>query len=266
MKQDNIDIINKLVWWIPFKKLRNRLRDILLYNYNSQQNIINKLDYISGELYNISEALNLNNNKRKDRFNDIFNNNFWKNKESLSGPGSTLKATEHIRNKIPYIIKKYNIKTILDAPCGDMNWMKELINNFEYYIGVDIVENIISNHKNNFANHNNIEFKCLDIINDKLPNVDLIFSRDCIQHLSNQEVIKFINNIKVSNSKYLFIGTTLNIKNNDRIPSNLHNWQYLNLEESPFYFPKALEYIEDYGSDDDFRKDTFMALYEINKL
>ena len=202
----------------------------------------------------------------KQKFSNIYKNNTWGNIESLSGPGSTLKATENIKPKILNIINKYKIKSILDAPCGDMNWMKEIVHKFENYIGVDIVEDMIEKNKKEFNNKKNIDFKCIDITKDELPEVDLIFSRDCIQHLPNRDIIKFINNIKKSNSKYLLIGTTLNINNENRIYSSAYEWQYLNLEEKPFNFPKAIEYIEDYGSEEDFRPDTFLALYKVNDL
>ena len=257
--------IDRIVWWIPVRKLRDSVRNVLLYRYNVEQDILNKLNCLSQDIYNILDVLNLNDNNRKNMFEYIYNNNLWGSKESLSGPGSTLKSTENVRNAILNIVNKYGIKTVLDAPCGDMNWMKEIVNNFDHYIGVDIVEKMINSHKNTF-NNKNIEFKCMDITKDELSKVDLVFSRDCIQHLTNNEVMNFINNIKKSNSKYLLISTTLNINNENRLSLNTYQWQYINLEEKPFNFPKALEYIYDCGTEDDFRPNTFLGLYEIDKL
>lgn len=46
------------------------------------------------------------------------------NSESKSGGGSTISSTTTLRHFLPIFFQKYNIKTILDIPCGDYNWMK----------------------------------------------------------------------------------------------------------------------------------------------
>ena len=70
------------------------------------------------------------------------------------------------------------------------------------YLGGDIVENLI--YKLNLENGNEkIKFINLDICSDDLPDVDLIFVRDCLFHLSNYD-IRFIHNFQRSNIEYLF--------------------------------------------------------------
>ena len=58
-----------------------------------------------------------------------------------------MEQTQNILEELPNVIKKYNIKSILDIPCGDFFWMKE--HNFKdvNYIGADIVR---FNKKNNY--------------------------------------------------------------------------------------------------------------------
>ena len=75
--------------------------------------------------------------------------------ESLSGDGSGLKQTEIIRKTIPLIIKKYKIKTIFDAACGDFYWMRFVINNKLNYIGGDIVKKIIELNKKKYKKKKN---------------------------------------------------------------------------------------------------------------
>jgi len=45
------------------------------------------------------------------------------------------------------MLNQFEIKSIFDAPCGDFNWMKEiiLVNDIRYH-GVDIVSNIIDSN------------------------------------------------------------------------------------------------------------------------
>ena len=63
--------------------------------------------------------------KSKNVFLEIKNKRFWNSSESISGYGSTIDNTFITRKAIQDIINLYNIKTILDIPCGDYNWMKE---------------------------------------------------------------------------------------------------------------------------------------------
>ena len=158
----------------------------------------------------INEILNLEN---KIVFTKIYKTNYWGSKKSFSGQGSELKSTETLRNRLIDIVKNYNIKSILDIPCGDFNWMKEIVNNFESYMGCDIVSEIVEANNNKYSNEN-IKFKVLNICSDKLDKVDLIFTRDCLQHLPLDYVIKAINNIKNSGSKYLIASSMPYIEDN----------------------------------------------------
>ena len=123
----------------------------------------------------------------KDIFTEIYNTNYWNDKESKSGTGSSLKSTENIRLKLPLIIEKLNIKSIIDVPCGDFYWFSKIINDLNIeYLGGDIVEKIIFENKK-FASKK-IEFKQLDIINDKLPYGELLICRDCLFHFSFEDI------------------------------------------------------------------------------
>jgi len=88
-------------------------------------------------------------------FTDIYDENRWGDKESRSGPGSTLAQTEAIRSKLPEILEEFHIHSILDIPCGDFNWIKEVNLDSISYIGADIVKKIFKvcfNSKNSISN------------------------------------------------------------------------------------------------------------------
>lgn len=55
---------------------------------------------------------------RQENFEKIYKSNIWGDKESLSGPGSNMEYTQNVRKLVSYVIKKYAIKSLLDAPCG----------------------------------------------------------------------------------------------------------------------------------------------------
>src|SRR5688572_773801 len=83
-------------------------------------------------------------------FNRIYHGNEWGSKESVSGPGSTLKTTEDLRKELPGFLKSLGIKSMLDAPCGDCNWISKIdLSNIDY-TGVDIVPELIESNKKKY--------------------------------------------------------------------------------------------------------------------
>jgi SAM-dependent methyltransferase len=178
----------------------------------------------------------------KERFDFIYKTNFWGSTESLSGGGSEIRNTGNIRKQIKDIINKYNIKKILDAPCGDFNWIKLIIDDRLEYIGADIVENLILKNINDYKSKN-INFVTLDITKDKLPDADLMLCRDCLIHLSNLSIKKFIQNFKNSKIKYLLLTSyetkkdDLGFKNKDIQDGDFRS---INLLKPPFRLPNPL--------------------------
>ena len=100
------------------------------------------------------------------------------------------------------LIKKFNIKTVLDLPCGDFSWMKYVNLNDVNYLGIDIVEELITNNMNIYSKKN-IYFKTKNLIIDSIPKCDLIINRDCLVHFSFIDIYKSLQNIKQSQSKFL---------------------------------------------------------------
>ena len=64
-------------------------------------------------------------------FTKIHDDNLWGSAESVSGSGSEFAYTKNLREKLPDLFSRYNIKKILDAPCGDFNWMRFVVEQVE---------------------------------------------------------------------------------------------------------------------------------------
>jgi hypothetical protein len=200
----------------------------------------------------------------KDVFTNIYKKNLWGGAESISGPGSSLVETRQLIRRLPFLIKHFQIKKIIDAPCGDFNWMKELYMNFDSYIGIDIVEDIIKNNKRKYF-AKNVHFYNYDITKDPLPTADLILCRDCLVHFSFEDAQLAINNFKSSGSKYLLTTTFFNHKRNTNI--NTGNWYPINLEIEPFNFPKPILYISENSRENGKEyMDKSLGLWELEKL
>ncbi len=200
----------------------------------------------------------------EERFNYIHNNNFWVGESSVSGEGSDETQTEEIRVNLPKIILKYKIQRILDLPYGDFNWMKNIELNLLEYIGADIVQEIIHLNNEKYSNDRR-RFLKLDIIKDNLPKADLIFCRDCFVHLSNDNVIKSIENIKRSNSRYLLTTTFTECEINEDIVTR--NWRIINLIKEPLNFPNPILLInEDCTEGNGTYSDKSLGLWRISDL
>jgi hypothetical protein len=141
------------------------------------------------------------------------------------------------------IIKKYNIKSISDCPCGLFeNWMYMVDLSNVRYIGHDINDLAISRNKKVWADKSFIE---LDLVNEILPMTDLIICRDCLFHLPNDFVVSAIKNFKESGSTYLLATEHRWIKNNIELtPEELSReagFRQINIEIEPFNLGEPIE-------------------------
>jgi hypothetical protein len=171
-----------------------------------------------------------------------------KNKTSLCGDGSVYEdvVKEGTVDYIGSIVKKYNIKSISDCPCGLYeNWIYSL--EFDKkgidYIGYDINDLIIIRNKTKFPV---IEFIEFNMCEQQLPKSDLIICRDCLFHLPNQFVIAALNNFKLSGSTYLLATEQRWVTQNKELTkeelNNESGNKPINLEIAPFNLGQSLEF------------------------
>lgn len=212
MKKQNREIVRKILV-IPF------MYDVLRDQYRSYR-------------------LSLKNTE--DVFTDIFKKNAWRGRDSVSGRGSDVDQTRIITREIPTLLNALNTSTMLDIPCGDFHWMNGVdLKNIDY-TGADIVKELIEKNNTKYTRRG-IRFECLNLIKDKLPQVDVIFCRDCLVHLSFADIGLALGNICDSQSEYLLTTTFVDRKDNRDILTG--RWRPLNLELAPFLFPKPIKII-----------------------
>ena len=200
----------------------------------------------------------------KDLFTDYYKNNSWNGKESMSGPGSDYEQTKFLIPELELLLKNLKVKTMLDVPCGDFNWMKRVNLDSVSYHGGDIVDEVIKANNKRYASKN-IKFSTIDIVNDLIPECDLVMVRDCFVHLTTNEVLKALINIKNSKSKYLLTTnfTWKHIDNNIEIKTG--EWRRINFEESPYNL-KRPEYIIIEGNIQSNDRDKTMSLWTISDI
>jgi hypothetical protein len=172
----------------------------------------------------------------EDIFRDKFARNAWRGAESVSGTGSDLEQTRVVIQELPRLLRGLGVSTLLDLPCGDFNWMRQVDLSGVRYIGADVVPEIVA-HNARFATQQ-ITFTRLNLLTGPLPRVDAIFCRDCLVHLSFADIERALTNIVHSGSTYLITTTFPDRSANVDIPTG--RWRVLNLQAPPFNFPPPL--------------------------
>jgi hypothetical protein len=173
-------------------------------------------------------------------FSEIYHTNEWQDSESVSGRGSTLGRTQEIMSQLPIIAQELEIHTLLDAACGDFNWMRHTKLDDLNYIGVDVVPDLIRRNQELYESERKT-FIVADITRSPLPDADAILCRDCLIHLSFRSIAAAISNFKTTNAQYLLATTHSFVTENIDIPDG--SWRSVNLFLPPFNFALPMKVI-----------------------
>ena len=182
-------------------------------------------------------------------FTDIVLNNRWLDPETPCGTGSTLNYTEKLRKNFPTLLNRFNIKSMFDGPCGDFHWMQHVLKepslkDFKY-IGGDIVKPMIEQNNVKYGN-DNVKFIHVDIIKDTLPQVDMMMCRDCLFHLSFEDINKVLKNFVNANIPYFF-ATSHTYEGTPTVNITTGQYRETNLFHPPIGLPRdALYQIVDF--------------------
>ncbi len=159
-----------------------------------------------------------------------------------SGPGSSLRYTEGLRARLPHLLAGYRVKTLLDAPCGELNWILDCDLGIERYIGMDIAPDIIAH--NQARGLPGREFLCADITRAALPGADMMLCRDCLFHLPHADIWRFFRNFAGASIPWLLTSSHLSPRNvSVETPGD---FRFLNLLIEPFKLPPPREVLPDY--------------------
>lgn len=164
--------------------------------------------------------------------------------ESLSGSGSALGQTKAIRERLTLLLKELQISSLIDVPCGDLNWMRLVDLGECKYTGIDIIKPLVDRNSAIYGTGKHPkQFLHLDVRYDSLPNADLILCRDLLVHMSEDDVYKALDQFKRSGAKYLLTTTFPKRAKNQVIESGA--WRPINLQAEPFNFPVPVELINE---------------------
>lgn len=158
--------------------------------------------------------------------------------ETACGKGSTLKETINVRAELERLIRVLDIKVLLDAPCGDRNWISRVPMENTRYIGVDNDPAHLAKDPPMLAK--SVATMEMDIIEAFMPKADLMLCRDFLQHIRNEDIERVLAKV---NAEY-FLAT------NHEVPVNRDlkrrgGFRPVNLCRPPFALPVPEFSIED---------------------
>lgn len=183
---------------------------------------------------------------------DFYSEAAWPQKDSrknsASGPGSNLgHSTETSLKIVKKAIAKYHVKSMIDIPCGDANWIFDsfVTDSLPLYLGLDVTSAVIEVNKQRYAHHINKIFEFWDATTCTLPkfqmgldgmptSFDLVHVRDVIQHMTLAQGVNFFCNVFNSGARVL-ITTTYPHSTNKNITEG--DFYLNNLSLEPFSFP-----------------------------
>ena len=195
-------------------------------------------------------------------FTRFYETNRWGSDETRSGSGSERSRMWRVVRDLSRLIAGLDIRSVLDAPCGDFNWMRDVELDGVSYTGCDIVEDLIEANSTRYGGRGR-RFRKLDFTVDEIPEFDLILCRDVLVHLSYQHVFAALKNFRASGSKYLLATTFLKTDTNIDIQAGW--WRPINLQRPPFNLPEPRDMLSDADSDD-LHKDKVLALWDLQSL
>ena len=191
-------------------------------------------------------------------FRRFYLENAW-GAASVSGPGSTAWPTAVIRERLPALLRELEVTTLLDAPCGDFNWLSTC--ELPRYIGCDIVGDLVDDLRRRHGRDGR-RFERLDLTRDPLPPADLILCRDCFGHLPFADIAAALANFRASGARYLLATTFPRWRDNRDIASP-GDWRPLNLALPPFDLGPPARLIAEINVEDPRFDDKSLGLWEL---
>jgi hypothetical protein len=140
-------------------------------------------------------------------FTEIYANNLWGGDKGTYSSGSGSRDAAVVEAYVACMRRELErlgsaSMTVVDLGCGDYKIGSQLSPCCGRYIGVDVVRGLVARNNEMFSNES-VTFRHLDIVNEDLPDGDVCFVRQVLQHLSNDQIRSVLP--KLGKYKWCFI-------------------------------------------------------------
>jgi hypothetical protein len=176
---------------------------------------------VAGRRYSTEEA-----------FRKIYASNHWGAQER-SGAGASVDQAATVLTQLASLIERFNVRTLLDVPCGDFAWMRHLRADVRY-IGADVLPELAQANQQHWGGPSR-SFLTIDLLKDALPAADLLVCRDCLVHFSFADAAAALRTVARSPCTWLLTTTFPSCASNEDIVTG--DWRPLNLQLPPFGLP-----------------------------
>lgn len=160
----------------------------------------------------------------KEIFAEIYDKGLWGKSQNpdhryFSGPGSHEESvvTPYIDAVGDFLRSFPEARNVVDLGCGDFSVGSSLRPFCSGYIAVDVVPQVIEYNKSRYG-HLDVAFMVLDAIADPLPEGDVVFVRQVLQHLSNNQIMRVVQKLVQA---YSFLILTEHLPDVDSFQPNL---------------------------------------------
>lgn len=141
----------------------------------------------------------------EEMFGAIYRDGIWGSADDfMSGSGS-----HDARIVQPYVAAVRGFAersdpplTAVDLGCGDFAVGRQLVSAFAHYHACDVVPALIARNRAKFADPR-VTFAQVDMVEDKLPDGDVVMVRQVLQHLSNAQIAQVLP--KLNRFRYLIV-------------------------------------------------------------
>ena len=241
------------------------------------------------------DSKNFTTNERRKFFDQVYTGSVWSFPDwqhasspgsgVKSGFGSTLHQTTNIRPYLDSVIANCEIGSVVDIPCGDMNWMVHVKKLPEInYFGGDVSSVVIKEHEVTFAENTQMSFGLVDIIDEDLLEIEsirnmfaaddddnnnnnnnnkniMIFVRHLQFHLNvdeNMKILKNLSELQNKTTKQVFVMLSTYLRGNGNEGEYLlASGHKINLFGYPFCVRDPISLVSDGDND------LFMGLWEL---
>ena len=97
---------------------------------------------------------------------------------------------------------------MVDGGCGDFSIGSRLASKFDEYLALDVSSRIVEINKSRYADlcaSGRVTFGFMDMTSTTFPPTDLVLIRQVLQHLTNAQIQKILNNIEASQWRRVLI-------------------------------------------------------------
>lgn len=197
-----------------------------------------------------SNAAATDSHERSGAFDNIYVRQGWNSQESRSGVGSEITRAVGYRSRLEHCLVELGIKTIFDAPCGDLNWIDTLAKDHRWtYLGGDISTALVSDLRSRYPA---LDIRVYDICTDAFPQADLWHCRDCLFHLPLHDIRAALDRFVDSMIPYALLTTHKARLMHRNLDVPIGGFRYIDLERPPISLPRPMQYLKDYRRGLDF--------------